>query len=67
MKVYIKDNQIATKNLTPGMNVYGEELIQEKDEYRLWNPRRSKLAAALLNGLSNLSIEDDSKVLYLGA
>lgn len=67
MKVYIKDNQIATKNLTPGMNVYGEELIQEDEEYRLWNPRRSKLAAALLNGLSNLSIEDDSKVLYLGA
>lgn len=67
MKVYIKDNQIATKNLTPGMNVYGEELIQENEEYRLWNPRRSKLAAALLNGLSNLSIEDDSKVLYLGA
>ena len=57
MKVYMKDNQIATKNLTPGMNVYGEELIQEDCEYRLWNPRRSKLAAAFLNGLSTLNIE----------
>ena len=51
MKVYLKDGQIATKNLTPGISVYGEELIQEKEEYRIWNPRRSKLAAALLNGL----------------
>ena len=67
MKVYMKDNQIATKNLTPGMNVYGEELIQEDCEYRLWNPRRSKLAAAFLNGLSTLNIKNDSKVLYLGA
>ncbi len=30
MKVYLKDGQIATKNLTPGISVYGEELIQEK-------------------------------------
>ena len=67
MKVYLKDGQIATKNLTPGISVYGEELIQEKEEYRIWNPRRSKLAAALLNGLENLDISEDAKVLYLGA
>ena len=36
-------------------------------EYRIWNPRRSKLAAALLNGLGNLDLEETSKVLYLGA
>lgn len=67
MKVYLKDGQIATKNLTPGISVYGEELIQEKEEYRIWNPRRSKLAAALLNGLENLDISEDAKFLYLGA
>ena len=67
MNVYLKDGNIATKNLTPGTSVYGEELIQEDDEYRIWNPRRSKLAAALLNGLENLEIQDTSKVLYLGA
>ena len=67
MKVYLKDGQIATKNLTPGISVYGEELIHEKEEYRIWNPRRSKLAAALLNGLENLDISEDAKVLYLGA
>lgn len=68
MKVYLKDGQIATKNLTPGISVYGEgKWIQEKEEYRIWNPRRSKLAAALLNGLENLDISEDAKVLYLGA
>ncbi len=67
MNVYFKDGDIATKNLNPGISVYGEELIQEDEEYRIWNPRRSKLAAALLNGLENLEILDTSKVLYLGA
>ena len=67
MKVYFKDGYVATKNLTPGTSVYGEELIQEDEEYRIWNPRRSKLAAALLNGLENLELEETSKVLYLGA
>lgn len=67
MKVYSKDGKIATKNLTPGISVYGEELIKENEEYRLWNLRRSKLAAALLNGLENLKITNTSKVLYLGA
>lgn len=64
MNIYFRDDQIATKNLTPGISVYGEELIEN---YRLWNPRRSKLAAALLNGLENLEIKDSDKVLYLGA
>ena len=67
MKVYFKDGNVATCNLTPGTSVYGEELIQEDVEYRIWNPRRSKLAAALLNGLKNLELDDASKVLYLGA
>lgn len=68
MKVYSKENQIATENLTPGISVYGEKLIQENNtEYRLWNPYRSKLSAGLINGLSNLDILDDEKILYLGA
>ena len=67
MKVYFKDGNVATQNLNPGISVYGEELIQEDVEYRIWNPRRSKLAAALLNGLGNLDLEENSKVLYLGA
>ena len=60
--------RIATRNLTPGRNVYGERLIQVgEEEYRLWDPFRSKLAAAILRGMENLPIKKDSKVLYLGA
>ena len=39
----------------------------EKTEYRLWNPFRSKLAAAVLAGLDNIYIKPGAKVLYLGA
>lgn len=67
MDVFLKGEEIATRNLTPGISVYGEELICEDVEYRLWNPRRSKLAAAILNGLKNLDIKNNDKVLYLGA
>jgi fibrillarin-like pre-rRNA processing protein len=60
--------RIASKNLAPGRAVYGERLIKHKDgEYRLWDPYRSKIAAAILKGLKILPIKDGSKVLYLGA
>jgi fibrillarin-like pre-rRNA processing protein len=43
-------------------------LYHRKDtEYRLWDPYRSKLAAAVLKGLTRFSIKSGSKVLYLGA
>ncbi len=72
MEVFFKEGNIATKNLTPGLKVYDEKLINEEkdgviEEYRIWNPRRSKLSAALLNGLERLNLNGDSKVLYLGA
>ncbi len=67
MDVFLKGDEVATRNLTPGISVYGEELITEDVEYRLWNPRRSKLSAAILNGLSSLKIENEYKILYLGA
>lgn len=40
---------------------------QEKVEYRVWNPYRSKIAAAILGGISDIYIRPGSKVLYLGA
>ena len=60
--------RIASKNLVPGRNVYGERLIKYKNiEYRLWDPFRSKIAAAIIKGLKNLPMKAGSKVLYLGA
>lgn len=39
----------------------------EKKEYRVWNPFRSKLAAAILGGVESIYMGPGSKVLYLGA
>lgn len=65
---YLMDHSLVTPNLTPEYKVYGEKLLDyEGTEYRVWDPRRSKLAAAILNGLENLKLSPDSKILYLGA
>ncbi len=66
--VYLIDDHLATQNLTPTLNVYGEKLVNiNGSEFRIWNQRRSKLAAAILNGLKVFPFQKDSKVLYLGA
>ncbi len=60
--------KLATKNLAAGNSVYGERLVKfERKEYRLWDPYRSKLAAAILKGLKFVPIQPLHKVLYLGA
>lgn len=65
--VFIENNKIFTKNLTPGEKVYGEDLIIRDDiEYRNWNYTRSKLAAGLKNGLKEFPLKKGMKVLYLG-
>ncbi len=66
--VYSIDDKLATRNLVSGVKVYDEKLFHTDDiEYRSWNPYRSKVSAAILNGLESLPIKRDSKVLYLGA
>ena len=60
--------KLGTKNLVPGYAVYGERLVKVKGkEYRLWDPHRSKLAAAILKGLETVPIHPNQRVLYLGA
>jgi len=59
---------LATLNLIRGNTVYGERLVVKKgNEYRIWDPFRSKLAAALTKGLKNFHLPVRSNVLYLGA
>jgi fibrillarin-like pre-rRNA processing protein len=61
-------HRLATRSLAPGRSVYGEQLIHFKGfEYRVWDAFRSKLAAAILNGLQNVPIKPGHRVLYLGA
>ncbi len=60
--------RLYTKNLAPGRRVYGELIKKEKgSEYRQWDIKRSKLAAALYKGLSQIGLKEGFKVLYLGA
>lgn len=72
-----KEDALATKNIVPGESVYGEKRISVPTgdgtdagatiEYRVWNPFRSKLGAAVITGTENIHIGPGSKVLYLGA
>lgn len=66
--VYFHKGNFYTKNLVNGQSVYGEKLlIVNGIEYRQWDCYRSKLAAALKNGLKHFPFKANSKVLYLGA
>jgi fibrillarin-like pre-rRNA processing protein len=60
-------DKLATKNLTPGKNVYGEKLFKENSqEYRIWDAYRSKPAAALYKKLHHFPLKPGMKILYLG-
>ncbi len=62
-----KKRVILTKSLDPGFAVYDERTVKEKGaEYREWNPRKSKLAAAIMKGASQIGIMPGKRVLYLG-
>ncbi|MCK4952418.1 fibrillarin-like rRNA/tRNA 2'-O-methyltransferase [Candidatus Bathyarchaeota archaeon] len=66
--VSFEKKKLATKNLVPERDVYGERLVKYLDvEYRIWDSYRSKFAAAILNGLKKVPIQPNHKVLYLGA
>ena len=61
------EKKLATKNLIPGNQVYNEQLLTVNGvEYRIWNPFRSKLAAAIMNNLNDFPFNKKSDVLYLG-
>lgn len=66
--IHFIEKKITTRNLAPGKTVYGERLLQyEGEEYREWDPYRSKFAAAIRKGLKQIPIEPGMHVLYLGA
>jgi fibrillarin-like pre-rRNA processing protein len=67
--LYQDKKELFTENFQEckGIKVYGEKIIKNKNkELRSWTPYRSKLAAAILNGLE-IEIKKDYNVLYLGA
>ncbi|KAB7497046.1 rRNA 2'-O-methyltransferase fibrillarin, partial [Armadillidium nasatum] len=67
-----KEDVLCTLNMVTGESVYGEKRISVEEgsgkcEYRVWNPFRSKLAAAIVGGIGDIHMKPGSKVLYLGA
>jgi fibrillarin-like pre-rRNA processing protein len=58
---------LYTRNADPGHRVYGEELrVESGEEYRRWDPFRSKLAAYLLKEPTDPPWRAPRSVLYLG-
>lgn len=65
---YTDGTGLFTLNAAPGKRVYGEVLVEVGGkEYRAWDPKRSKLAAAILLGAKDLGLDEHANVLYLGA
>ncbi len=70
--VYMLKNQqeiqLLTKNLTPGITVYGENIYTVNNvEYREWRHMNSKLASSMLRDIRIPNLREGSNVLYLGA
>jgi fibrillarin-like pre-rRNA processing protein len=68
--IYKNKNNFYTRNpkYCKGLKVYDERIIKyQGQEYRLWNPYRSKLSAALHSGLKQLNLSEKMNILYLGA
>ena len=67
-EVFEEKGKVYTINLVKGKTVYDEKLVVDKGiEYREWNPRKSKLAAAIMKRASNIGVRKGDIVLYLGA
>lgn len=65
--VFWVNGKLGTQNLTPGKKVYGEKLIKSRGrEFRLWDARRSKPAAAIYKKVHHFPVKKGMKILYLG-
>jgi fibrillarin-like pre-rRNA processing protein len=66
--VFTDGSWFYTRNLVPGISVYGEGLLDDDGtEYRRWDANRSKLAAYLKKGGRAWPFSSSTSMLYLGA
>ncbi|MBU0457086.1 MAG: fibrillarin-like rRNA/tRNA 2'-O-methyltransferase [Nanoarchaeota archaeon] len=68
-EIYEEDRgrRLFTKNILPGKTHFDERIIKENNqEYREFDPRRSKLAAMIMKGCTNAGIRKNDTILYLG-
>jgi len=66
-EIYEDRKRLYTKSINPGKTHFEERIVKEnKEEYREFDPNRSKLAATIVKGSGNIGIRKDDVVLYLG-
>jgi fibrillarin-like pre-rRNA processing protein len=68
--VFRKGRDIYTENAVKGFRYSDEKIVKKGGkEYRLWDPFRSKLAAAIAKGFKHIPFPEtrDWNMLYLGA
>ena len=67
-EVHRDDRRIYTKSLLPGTTNFEERTARQSgEEYREFDPTRSKLAAMIMKGCTNIGIRKNDVILYLGA
>ncbi len=64
--IYRDSGKLLTPNLVPGFRSHSEEIVRKGREFRVWDPNRSKPAAAIAKGLKHWPLAEGSNVLYLG-
>ena len=67
-EIYSDGRRIYTKNLQPGKIHFEEKVFHyQGEEYREFDPLRSKLAAMIQKGCTNVGIRKRDVILYLGS
>ena len=67
-EIYEDKRRIYTKSLLPKRIHFDERTTRDKGiEYREFDPTRSKLAAMITKGCTNIGIRKNDTILYLGA
>jgi fibrillarin-like pre-rRNA processing protein len=65
--VFSEGRCLLTANTKTEKKMFNEKVVRHgSEEYRVWDPSRSKPAAAIAKGLKNFPLAKGSKVLYLG-
>jgi fibrillarin-like pre-rRNA processing protein len=65
--VFEHNRDLYTLNYSQG-SLFGERILKiNNQEYRYWDPYKSKLSAALYKNIDHFPFRKDSNILYLGA
>ena len=65
--IYTDGKRLFTKSIAPGHRPFDERVMKDEGiEYRQWDARKSKLAAAILKGVKEIGLMPGQTVLYLG-